>query len=156
MKFLQENKNVLAVGVLCLAFGYLFATTYNKNDMSMEADMHAHNHIQVAPGKKDPTVSVEVLKDTMAGYNLHIVTTNFTFTPSDAGKSPVQNTGHAHVYVNGKKIGRAYGDWYYIGKDNFHPGTNMVTVSLNANDHSDWVASDGKTEISASTVVDVN
>jgi hypothetical protein len=159
---INENKNVLAVGVLCLALGYLYATTMDKSvmDMSMNHDNmqmenHAHKHVQVEQGKKDPTLSINVLPDTMGGFNLNILTTNYTFTPEKAGQVPVQNEGHAHVFVNGKKIGRAYGPWYYIGKENFHSGNNTVTVYLNANDHSDWVKQDGETEISASQTVEV-
>lgn len=41
--------------------------------------------------------------------------------------------GHAHVYVNGAKIGRLYGPWLHL--PNLPKGEVTVEVTLNANDH---------------------
>ena len=112
-----------------------------------------HPHIQVAEGRVSPEIELDAIKDSKGGYNLHIITKNFSFTPQDAGKAPVQNTGHAHVFVNGAKIARAYGEWFYVGADALATGLNVITVSLNANEHSMWVAKNGD-EIEASVEVD--
>ena len=60
-------------------------------------------------------------------------TTNFTFDAA-AGCGNIDGHGHAHVYVNGMKLGRVYGNWHHIGK--LPLGRNDVSVLLYANDHS--------------------
>jgi hypothetical protein len=125
------------------------------HDMKMSGDGHDHKHAVVANNKPIPTVSLEAFPDTMGGYNIQIKTTNYTFTPKEAGKENTPNTGHAHVYVNEVKVGRAYGEWYNIPKSFFHTGMNTISVSLNGNDHSVWVLNDGKTEVAAAEMVEV-
>ena len=81
-----------------------------------------------------PTVSFTLTKDSANdGWNLHILTTNFEFTPQDENMAPVANEGHAHLYIDGA-LSVVYGPWYHI--DALSPGMHTVTVSLNANDHS--------------------
>ena len=80
-----------------------------------------------------PTVSFNISKDPNDGWNLHIITTNFTFTPQNVNLAPVANEGHAHLYVDGNLI-VVYGPWFHI--DDLSAGTHTITVSLAANDHS--------------------
>lgn len=144
--------------LLALSFGYVAGRAYKtyeiaKEDKMDHSDMEhgsmsganmEHEHISVAPGRLDPKIELVATKDTMSGYNLNIKTSAFYFTPQSAGLAPVQNTGHAHLYINGTKVGRVYGPWMYLADTLFKAGTNTVTVSLNANNHADWVAKDGK------------
>lgn len=169
---LINNKFTIVLSLVSLAVGYVTGsgmiwknigdmdhskmTNEEMSSMSNVSDIHAHKHVAVPNGFKSPTVKVMTSPDSMGGYNIQILTTNFKFTPEDAGKAVVPNTGHAHVFVNDEKIGRAYGDWYYIGKDKFKTGTNTISVSLNANEHSDWVLQDGETEVSAKVEVVVD
>lgn len=80
-----------------------------------------------------PTLSVMVMEDPMAGYNLHIMTENFTFSPQNASLAHVAGEGHAHVYINGVKLGRFYGPWVHL--DQLPAGEVRIEVTLNANDH---------------------
>lgn len=80
-----------------------------------------------------PHVDVALTPDPATGYNLHIVTKRFTFAPEAASRAHVPGQGHAHVYVNGVKLGRYYGPWVHI--DALPPGDVEVTATLNANDH---------------------
>ena len=80
-----------------------------------------------------PTVHFVLTKDALDGWNLHITTTNFTFTPEKENQAPVANEGHAHLYINGV-LTVVYSPWFHI--DSLPAGTDTVTVSLNANDHS--------------------
>ncbi|MCX7558115.1 hypothetical protein OS190_00950 [Sulfitobacter sp. F26204] len=81
-----------------------------------------------------PEVSIAVAPDPMAGHNLHVITRNFAFAPQNAGGAHVPGEGHAHLYVNGEKLGRLYGEWYHI--DALPKGKVEIKVTLNANDHS--------------------
>ncbi len=80
-----------------------------------------------------PEVTLDLSHDPMTGYNLHIRTRNFTFAPQSAGMEDVAGEGHAHVYVNGTKIARLYGDWMHI--DHLPEGEVTVEVALTTNDH---------------------
>ena len=79
-----------------------------------------------------------------------IVPSIYARQAKSAGLENVEGHGHAHVYVNGVKLGRVYGAWHHIGA--LPLGENEVTVSLYANDHS-ALASDGVKITSTSTVI---
>jgi hypothetical protein len=95
---------------------------------------HAHGMLPVDDWANPPTIAADIFKDPESGWNLHVMTTNFAFNAAAAGYDNVEGEGHAHIYVNGDKLGRLYGDWYHIG--GLSAGTHHVKVSLNANDHS--------------------
>ena len=45
-------------------------------------------------------------------------------------------TGHAHVYINGVKLGRLYGHWMHL--TGLKAGEHTIKVTLNSNDHQDY------------------
>ena len=67
------------------------------------------------------------------GYNLQIQTSNFTFTPRNIDMAPVAGEGHAHLYVDGVKLARLYGEWHHL--PTLPPDAEALTVSLYANNH---------------------
>ena len=83
-----------------------------------------------------PALSLMLLPDMGENLNLLIMTDGFTFDPMGVNGAPVQGTGHAHVYINGEKIARAYGPFMHLTEV---PAGATVRVTLNANDHSLWV-----------------
>lgn len=93
-----------------------------------------HNEmVKLEAGANAPTVGVTLHKDPDGSWNLQIHTTNFRFAPENVSKDHVVGEGHAHIYVNGKKVARHYSDWYHLGK--LPVGMNKIAVTLNANDH---------------------
>ncbi|WP_232222857.1 hypothetical protein [Sulfitobacter guttiformis] len=80
-----------------------------------------------------PELEVMVMKDPMAGYNLNVMVKDFIFSPTSASLAHVPGEGHAHVYVNGVKLSRLYGEWMHL--DALPKGTVEIEVSLNTNDH---------------------
>ncbi len=82
-----------------------------------------------------PTLTLAIVNDTMAGVNLHIATTGYTMTPEVVGQADIVGGGHAHVYVNGVKLGRVYSDWVHI--PDVKSG-DLIRVSLNGNSHAGW------------------
>lgn len=80
-----------------------------------------------------PEVSLLIDPDPDAGWNLQVKTRNFDFAPRDAGGVHVDGTGHAHLYVNGVKQARLYGDWHHIPA--LPAGEVLIEVVLNTNDH---------------------
>ena len=99
-------------------------------------DKAGHDHgerISLPAGPAAPSLAVDITKDTLGGWNLHIRASHFRFAPQNVNGPHRDGEGHAHVYVNGEKIARVYGPWFHIGS--LPSGTNTVTVTLNANDH---------------------
>lgn len=96
------------------------------------------------------TVTVEATPDAMSGVNLHVVTTGFTWAPEHASGEHVAGEGHAHVYVDGEKVGRLYGEWMHLPLE---PGEHEIEVTLNGNDHQSY-AIDGA-PVSGTAVVEV-
>ncbi len=90
---------------------------------------------EVPAGYPTPTVDFTITRDpaAMGGWDVHITTTNFTFTPQNVNTAPVPDQGHAHIYVD-NTLYVAYGPWYHL--DDLSPGTHTITVALAQNDHS--------------------
>lgn len=104
---------------------------------SGQAEAMAHDHsaaVSLPAGPDAPALKIEVLKDPMAGWNLHVMPENFRFSPRNASLADAEGEGHAHIYVNGTKLGRLYSEWFHIGE--LPEGAVEVKVSLNANSHS--------------------
>ncbi len=99
---------------------------------SSSTDSH-HKMMEIPAGQPIPSVKLIVHKDAMKGYNLETKVSNFKFAPEDVNTAAKRGEGHAHLYINGEKITRLYGSWYYL--ENLQPGKNKITVSLNANSH---------------------
>jgi len=93
-----------------------------------------HGFIEVSTDSIVPEIKkIELIKDPMAGWNLYLQTANFTFTPENASKEHLPGQGHAHLYINGNKIARLYGNWFHI--EELKNVENSIEVSLNANTH---------------------
>lgn len=96
----------------------------------------AHDHSSLTPWQGDaPRLDLIALPDMNGAINLHILTTDFVFAPEQVNGPVTNGTGHAHVYVNGEKIMRAYGAWLHL--PDVQSGAT-IRVTLNANDHSGW------------------
>lgn len=151
---------VLIVGMaLGLGVGYmLFRETPQEGGMKMDmqvqnestqtppmANMAGHTHAMMEVDAKLPVpgVKMTLIPDSKDGYNLKLSVTNFTFTPEVAGGISVPNQGHAHLYINDVKVSRIYSEWFYVSSSLLKEGENTLMVTLNANDHSDWVYQGG-------------
>lgn len=110
-------------------------------DARHEAGEHQHHKtMEIEAGQPVPSVDLTVHKDSLRGYNLQAKVSNFRFAPENVNQAAKPGEGHAHIYVNGKKINRLYGSWYYL---ELPPGKNEIAVSLNANSH-ESLAHNGK------------
>lgn len=107
----------------------------NKAKMNTSASAHCSKMVDVSHSKNIPTISLmEVLKEPMdMGYNLHVIMKNWKFTPEKVGETYQANQGHIHVYIDGKKAGRMYSDWFYLGK--LSKGVHKIAITINGDDH---------------------
>ena len=108
--------------------------TMDQEDDPVDHHMDAHADLDVTDSwNPAPSVTLEVYSDPKAGWNLHIQTQNFEFSPEHASLDHVVGEGHAHIFIDGKKINRVYGNWYHI--PSLPTGEHEVRVTLNANSH---------------------
>lgn len=97
-------------------------------------DDGGHHSMTVEADEPIPTVDLIVHEDPKAGYNLEIVTENYQFAPWDASTEHVSGEGHSHLYVDGVKLTRVYGNWFYLGA--LPAGVHEIRIELSANNHS--------------------
>lgn len=114
-------------------------SSHSHNELGEHEDdslePHSANMIQAVSAGNAPEVTMQVLADPVSGYNIQLHTQNFEFTPENAGKEHADNTGHAHIYINGEKTGRIYGEWTHV---QLEEGDHELRVTLNTNDHRDY------------------
>ncbi|WP_424214532.1 hypothetical protein ACN20G_22040 [Streptomyces sp. BI20] len=139
----------LAVLVLLLAGCGGRATTHHKPGTTHEqatgavgtllaADDGAGHKLRQVPAAGAPEVTLAVRPDSEDGWNLHLTTENFAFTPDSVGGAAVPAAGHAHLELDGRKIARLYGPWFHLPADRVPAGRHTLTVRLYADDHTAW------------------
>src|SRR6056297_103397 len=118
-----------------------------------QGDMSGHDHSKlIEAGTPAPALTLRVLPDGKQSRNLHIETTNFTFDPEGVNGPHKPGHGHAHVYINGIKLPRAYGPWMQLHA--LPIGPHEVRVTLNANDHSQLAINGRPIEATTTLVID--
>lgn len=110
----------------------------SSTESSSTGNAHQHPALEVSAQAPTPNVTHLVFPDVMGGYNVQILSSNFTFTPAAINRPPEDNEGHAHIYVNGAKVARVYSNWFHLSDSLLNAGENEVRVTLNANNHSEW------------------
>jgi hypothetical protein len=138
---------VLIMALCSLVLTFVYATLdangengHTHTNQTAEHSKHGgmmHGTIELSGTEDIPTVELEVYKDPKKGWNIHLVIMNFRFAPEHASTAHVPGEGHAHLYVDGTKITRLYGEWYYL--EHLPPGTHEIEVTLNSNSHDDLV-----------------
>lgn len=103
--------------------------TEGAKAMAMAEDQ-AHDQVVET---SDMSVAVTAEVDPIDGINVHIVPAGFAFTPQSVNQADVDGEGHAHIYVDGEKVSRVYGEWFHL--TGVGPGDREIRVTLNANAH---------------------
>ena len=107
----------------------------DAHDHGSHDDAH-HEQANYADWSGDaPAFTLTALRDESGGIALLIDIQPFAFTPRLADQQAAQNSGHAHVYVDGIKMARAYGPWVHLADVREDA---EIRVTLNANDHAHW------------------
>ena len=113
-----------------------------KQEMMSSMD-HEHTMIAIPESKLLPQLGLILHRDSKSGFNLTISAQDFELEPPE-NKNCCESTGspilegHAHIFVNGKKVYRAYAKYIHLPADLFQTGVNQVMVSLNDHDHNTW------------------
>ncbi|MDI3404181.1 hypothetical protein QIS96_10155 [Streptomyces sp. B-S-A6] len=90
-----------------------------------------------------PEVALAARTDSEDGWNVHLSPRNFRFTPDSVGGAALPGRGHAHLYLDDRKVARVYGSWFHLPGSLVPRGSHRLTVRLYADDHTVW-AVDGK------------
>ena len=98
--------------------------------------MSVHEIVQDAA----PMVTLDIQKDPTGGFNVHVVTSNFVWRPEMASMQHVSGEGHAHVYLDGRKIMRIYNEWFHLNTYQFStkPGEQLLSIEFVGNDHAPY------------------
>ena len=87
-----------------------------------------------------PQATLDIQKDPTGGFNVHVVTTNFVWRPEMASMQHIPGEGHAHVYLDGRKIMRIYNEWFHLNTFQFStkPGEQLLSIEFVGNDHAPY------------------
>ncbi|MCY3894963.1 MAG: hypothetical protein OXG17_00665 [Chloroflexi bacterium] len=128
--------------------GVYLSVTRADGDESGHAAEGGHDHGgTVETSGMSVEVTAEV--DPIDGINVHIIPSGFVFAPERVNQADVDGEGHAHVYVDGEKVGRAYGEWFHL--KGVAPGEREIRVTLQTNGHSEYAVG-GQTVEAATTL----
>ncbi len=117
-------------------------------------DHGAHSHGdagQVAWEGAAPQMTIEVVEDPKSGYNALIAVDGLTLSAENVNGDHVDDEGHLHLYVNGQKVGRLYGDATHIPV--LPVGEVEITIGAFTNDHSAYVIDGEPIEASISVMI---
>lgn len=120
--------------VLAIPYQKLSQDAYAEAQAKRES--MAHPHFEIAQTSA-PSVMLHANQDPNGGWNIYLMTDKFTFTPENSGKDDVAGEGHAHLFLNGKKIARVYSNWFHL---NLPKGKNKLKANLTTNSHKDYAS----------------
>lgn len=98
------------------------------------SEHHGHGAYELPECEGNPSVVVTATPDAVSGINIHLEIDQFYLAPLNVSTAHQAGEGHAHVYLDGVKLGRVYTEWIHISAE---PGNHTVQITLNSNDHSD-------------------
>ncbi|MCA9353209.1 hypothetical protein KC901_03440 [Patescibacteria group bacterium] len=143
------KKFTLIAFIFGIALGYLIFIGLDElstqKALKQQTGEHGHTGTEHMHERREvtsltiPTLDLNVYPDTKSGYNIHLITDNFTWTPERVNTDPIENEGHAHIYINDEKVARIYGPWFHLDDHHLVPGgPNSMRITLNGNDHAEW------------------
>jgi hypothetical protein len=102
-----------------------------------------------------PKATLDIQKDPTGGFNVQVVTSNFVWRPEMASMQHVPGEGHAHVYLDGRKIMRIYNEWFHLNTYQFSTksGEQLLSIEFVGNDHAPYTIQG--LPVGAEQVVDV-
>jgi hypothetical protein len=105
--------------------------------------------------EKAPTARLEIEKDPTGGFNVQVKTKNFIWRPEMASMKHVPGEGHAHVFLDGRKIMRIYNEWFHLNTFKFatRSGEQLLSVEFVGNDHAPYTVQG--TPVGDTQIVDV-
>lgn len=138
----MKSAQLIQFGIILLGLfvgAHFSKISYEEHEKLGHSELQDHKEmdhgiLDISEEQLIPSIAdLKVLKDPMSGWNVYVEVNNFQFAPEQASQAHQEGEGHAHLYINGKKIARMYSNWIHIPE--FINSNNEVRVSLNSNDH---------------------
>ena len=120
-------------------------------DVGAADDHHGADAPALVVSEAPVSVAITAEPDAHGGVDVQIVTDGFRFAPELVDQAHTPGAGHAHIYVDGVKLGRVFESQYHI--EELAPGEREIRVSLNTNDHGDLTFNGEKVESTVSVIV---
>lgn len=128
-----------------------FALNFHVFAAAGGGDNHGAGTPTPVASEEPVSVSITAAPDAQGGVDVQIVTEGFRFAPDRVGQAHTPGAGHAHIYVDGGKLGQVFEREYHI--EQLAPGEHEIRVSLNTNDHSELTYAGKKIESSVTVIV---
>lgn len=106
---------------------------HERHAMTEARTEHGHGKQMNMPAAQAPTLALMLRDGDAGGFVLMLDTTRFRFAKEHVDGPHVAGEGHAHLYVDGKKIRRIYGPLYELKP--LAAGVHEIEVSLYTNNH---------------------
>ena len=149
----ELNFVAATAGAFAINF-HVFASDGTENHQVDTDHHHASGTPSEVVSELPVSMSITAQADADGGIDVHITTAGFRFAPELVDQAHTPGAGHAHIYLDGEKLGRVFESDYHIA--DAPPGKREVRVSLNTNDHSELVYDGERVEAAAKiTVPDV-
>ena len=102
-------------------------------------EIHEHKSLDIG-SMPVPKIQLSVFRDAIDGVNVNVKVQNYLLNAPDTVEADSEVLqGHAHVFVNGIKKQRLYGDNIHIPNEWLKKGVNQIAISLNSHQHENWV-----------------
>jgi copper(I)-binding protein len=108
--------------------------------LNVGTDMAAMNHAGSGGVSEKPSPKLRITAPdgvSEAGFNIKLEVESFSFVRAPDGTQHMPNEGHAHVYLNGLKLGRLYEKNFALGA--IPAGKYELKFALNSNNHRQYV-----------------
>lgn len=137
LKWQTEFQLFMIIIGLSIGIHFSIKAHNNHDDLHVAQVSHSnmdHGYIDISNDSIIPKIEqVKLFKDPVSGWNVHIITSNFLFTPENAGSKHKPGHGHAHLMINGVKTARVYSNWFHLPAMEYP--IEEIEVTLNANCH---------------------
>ncbi len=111
--------------------------TGSQDSPNMSGGAMDHGSTDHGPAESAVPVSVDISAEVAENGGVHvgINTEGWRWAPEEVNGANSDGAGHAHIYADGVKLSRVYGNYHYIPA--LEAGTREIKISLNSNDHSE-------------------
>ena len=106
---------------------------FASEDTEATGDHHVAETPEIVVSETPVSVDITAEPDAHGGVDVYIVTRGVRFAPELVDQVHTPGAGHAHIYVDGTKLGRVFEDEYHVAE--LAPGEHEIRISLNTNDH---------------------
>lgn len=124
---------------------------FAAGDMTGSGSDHHASAPKTVASETPISVAITAEPDADGGVDVQIATEGFRFAPDLVDQPHTPGAGHAHIYVDGNKLGRVFESEYHIAS--LSPGQHEIRVSLNTNDHSELTFNGSRVKATASVNV---